>query len=83
MKIALASELEIGLLDSTYTQPAANFPLLAHSLRCNNMITSWILNTVATNIRNSIVYMRSTMQFGMIYRLCMHRQMNKNCSVSG
>ncbi|XP_074375157.1 uncharacterized protein LOC141716893 [Apium graveolens] len=57
MEIALASKLKIGV-DGTYVQPAANSPLLAHWLRCNNMVTSWILNSVVVTIRNNNVYMK-------------------------
>lgn len=59
MIIALSSKLKLGFVDGSYTKPAANSPLLSHWLRCNNMITSWILNSVSEDIRNSIVYMES------------------------
>ncbi|XP_074352128.1 uncharacterized protein LOC141691293 [Apium graveolens] len=59
MNIALSSKLKLGFVDGSYTKPAANAPLLVHWLRCNNMITSWILNSVTEEIRNSIVYMET------------------------
>lgn len=59
MEIALSSKLKLGFVDGSYAKPAATSPLLVHWLRCNNMITSWILNSVSVEIRNSIVYLKS------------------------
>lgn len=59
LKIALSSKLKLGFVDGSYLKPAANSPLLVHWLQCNNMVTSWILNSVSTEIRNSIVYIQS------------------------
>ena len=59
MEIALSSKLKLGFVDGSYVQPPANSPLYVHWMRCNNMITSWLLNSVNDTIRNSIVYMRT------------------------
>lgn len=59
MEIALSSKLKLGFVDGTYVKPAANSPLVIHWNRCNNMITSWILNSVSVDIRTSIVYIQS------------------------
>lgn len=58
MKIALSSKLKLGFVDGTYPKPTGNALLLAHWMRCNNMVTSWLLNYVSIDIRNSIVYMK-------------------------
>ena len=59
MEIALSSKLKLGFVDGSYLQPSATSPLLVHWCRCNNMVTSWILNSVFVDIRNSVVYMKS------------------------
>ncbi|XP_074367025.1 uncharacterized protein LOC141707640 [Apium graveolens] len=59
MEIALSSKLKLGFVDGTYAQPASNTSLSVYWTRCNNMVTSWLLNSITANIRNSIVYMRS------------------------
>lgn len=59
MDIALSSKLKLGFVDGTYVQPAANSSLFIHWTRCNNMVTSWLLNAVTSEIRQSIVYMKS------------------------
>lgn len=59
MEIALLSQLKLGFVDGLYTKHIATSALFVHWIRCNNMITSWILNFVSVEIRNSIVYMPS------------------------
>lgn len=59
MKIALSSKLKLGFVDGTYLKPAISSPLLVHWTRCNNMVTSWILNSRSIDIRNSVVYMKT------------------------
>lgn len=57
MTIALSSKLKLGFIDGSYTPPPANSPLLMHWTRCNHMVISWILNSVSSDIRNSVVYL--------------------------
>ena len=59
MNVSLSSKLKIGFVDGTYVQPLPNSPLWIHWLRCNNMVTSWLLNSVSDEIRNSIVYIET------------------------
>lgn len=47
MEITLSSKLKLGFVDGTYVKPVASSPLLFHWIRCNNMVTSWILNSVS------------------------------------
>ncbi|XP_074363225.1 uncharacterized protein LOC141703653 [Apium graveolens] len=53
IEIYLSSKLKLGFVDGTYAQPASNIPLSVYWTRCNNMVTSWLLNSVTANIRNS------------------------------
>ena len=59
MDIALSSKFKIGFVDGTYTSPPSTSNLYGHWNRCNNMVTSWLLNSVTETIRNSIQYMKS------------------------
>ena len=59
MEIALSSKLKLGFVDGSYIKPAVNSPLSMHWIRCNNMVTSWLLISVSIPIRQSIVYMKS------------------------
>lgn len=59
MEIALSSKFKLGFVDGSYVKPVATSPLFVHWIRCNNMVTAWILNSVSTEIRSSIVYIPS------------------------
>ncbi|KAL8113534.1 hypothetical protein AgCh_020747 [Apium graveolens] len=61
MEIALSSKLKLGFVDGTHLKPEANSPLLLHWTWCNNMVTTWILNSVSIIIRNSVVYMQTAL----------------------
>ncbi|XP_074356657.1 uncharacterized protein LOC141696394 [Apium graveolens] len=58
MRIALSSKLKLGFVDETYDKPV-NTTLLLHWNRCNDIIISWILNIVSSEIRQSVMYMSS------------------------
>lgn len=55
IEIALSSKLKLGFVDGSYIKPLATSLLLVHWIRYHNMITSWLLNSVSVEIRNSIV----------------------------
>lgn len=59
MELALSAKLKLGFVDGTYTPPPATSNLLVHWNCCNHMVISWILNSVSSYIRNSILYMSS------------------------
>ncbi|XP_074356376.1 uncharacterized protein LOC141696087 [Apium graveolens] len=61
MEIALSSKLKLGFVDGTCVKPVSTSPLFLHWIRCNNMVTSWLLNSISVEIRNSVVYMKSAM----------------------
>nr|XP_017233416.1 PREDICTED: uncharacterized protein LOC108207484 [Daucus carota subsp. sativus] len=57
IKIALSTKLKLGFIDGTQVKPAENSPLLPLWMRSNDLVISWILNSVSAEIRTSIVYM--------------------------
>lgn len=59
MRIALSSKLKLGFIDGTTPKPHATSNLLIYWNRCNDIVISWILNTVSDDIRQSIMYMDS------------------------
>lgn len=61
MEIALLSKLKLGFVDGTCPKPLSNSSLLLHWTRCNNMVTSWLLNSLFIDIRNSVVYMKTAL----------------------
>lgn len=56
------SKLKFGFVDGSTVPPDPASPLLIYWNRCNNMVTSWLLNSVSVDIRSSIVYMKSAHQ---------------------
>lgn len=62
IKIALSAKLKVGFIDGTQPSPAANSPQLGLWQRSNDLVISWILNSVSTEIRKSIVYMHTAKQ---------------------
>ncbi|XP_074352122.1 uncharacterized protein LOC141691286 [Apium graveolens] len=61
MEIALSSKLKLGFVDGTCTPSAPSSPLLVYWTRCNNMVTSWLLNSLSIDIHNSVVYMKTAL----------------------
>lgn len=44
------------IVDGSYSKPDANSPLFSHWQRCNDMVLSWILNSLDKNIRDSVMF---------------------------
>lgn len=57
MKIALSSKLKLGFVDGSYVKPANTSNLCLHWTHCNDIVISWLLNTVSPEIRQSVMYM--------------------------
>jgi len=56
VRIALSAKQKIPIIDGTYEKPAANAPLLPYWQRCNDMVLSWLLNSLHKNIRDSVLF---------------------------
>lgn len=55
--LALSAKLKLGLIDGSISMPVLNSPTYALWKRCNDMIVSWLLNSISPDIRNDIVYL--------------------------
>ena len=53
---ALSSKNKVGFVDGKIAQPAADSPLLPYWQRCNDLVASWILNSLHKDISGSILY---------------------------
>ena len=65
MQIALSAKNKLGFIDGTptLTLTMAKSPLLVQAwTRCNNMVVSWILNSVSPKILASVVYRDTTLE---------------------
>lgn len=62
IKIALSAKLKLRFIDCTQVKPAANSPLLSLWMRSNDLVISWLLNSISSYIRKSVVYMTTAKQ---------------------
>ncbi|XP_074345925.1 uncharacterized protein LOC141684724 isoform X1 [Apium graveolens] len=57
MRIALSSKLKLGFVNGTCVKPACTDNLFTYWTRCNDIVISWLLNTVSPEIRQSVMYL--------------------------
>lgn len=55
--LALSAKYKLGMIDGSLPRPASTSALLNHWTRCNDMVISWLLNSVSVEIRNNVVYL--------------------------
>jgi len=54
--IALSAKHKTSIIDGSYEKPGANSPLLPYWKRCNDMVLSWLLNSMHKTIRDSVLF---------------------------
>lgn len=59
MTIALSTKSKLYFVDGTLPRPQATSPNLKKWVRCNDMVMSWILNSLTKSIADSIVYAKT------------------------
>lgn len=57
IKLALSAKMKLGLIDGTVIQPASSSSTYLQWTRCNDMVVSWLLNSISSDIRNSVSYL--------------------------
>ncbi|KAF3433389.1 hypothetical protein FNV43_RR24491 [Rhamnella rubrinervis] len=63
MRRALRIKNKLGFIDGTLSAPThPNDPLMEHWLRCNDIVITWIQNTMAVDIKCSTVYAETAHQ---------------------
>ena len=62
VQIALSTKLKLGFIDGSLVAPASTSPQFVLWKRSNDLVISWILNSVSSEIRKSIVYMNTAKQ---------------------
>ena len=60
MLMALTAKNKTSFINSSIPQPAIDYLLYGAWNRCNNMVDSWILNSVAWEIADSLLYISTT-----------------------
>ncbi|XP_074340197.1 uncharacterized protein LOC141677941 [Apium graveolens] len=62
ISIALSAKMKLGMIDGSLVKPSNDtfeYPLW---VRCNDMVVSWLLNSISTEIRNSVAYFSTAKQ---------------------
>ncbi|XP_019223932.1 PREDICTED: uncharacterized protein LOC109205653 [Nicotiana attenuata] len=59
MLIGLSCKNKLGIINGTIPKPSENSVLFEPWVRCNDMVTAWILNSLETEIRESVMYTES------------------------
>jgi len=62
MTMALSAKNKLGFIDGSLTKPAMDASEFSAWNRCNNMVLSWILNSVSQEIASSIIYIESAQE---------------------
>ncbi|XP_042951333.1 uncharacterized protein LOC122286124 [Carya illinoinensis] len=75
MKRALRIKNKLGFIDGSLCEPTdPNDPLMEHWLRCNDIVITWMQNTMAINIKSSTVYAKTAHQLGIELEQCFSQQ---------
>ncbi|KAI3448741.1 hypothetical protein Pfo_005406 [Paulownia fortunei] len=56
MSIALSAKNKIGFIDGSIKNPSASNDKFVGWKRCNDMVLSWILNSIDPSLSNSVIY---------------------------
>ncbi|XP_019267483.1 PREDICTED: uncharacterized protein LOC109244795 [Nicotiana attenuata] len=57
--IAISAKNKLGFINGTCLEPALNAAEHSQWSRCNNMVTSWLLNSLTKEIGDSVIYSRT------------------------
>lgn len=62
VKIALRTKTELGFIDGSCSRPKLNSPHYNQWIRCDNMVVSWLLNSMVNDLAEAFLYVNSAMQ---------------------
>lgn len=57
--IALSAKNKVGFINGTFASPPITFKDYQPWSRCNDMVTSWLLNSLSKDIGDSVIYSNS------------------------
>ena len=62
MSIALSAKNKTGFIDGSIEKPISTDEKYALWKRCNDMVLSWILNSIDSNLGDSVLYTESVVE---------------------
>jgi hypothetical protein len=60
MLVSLSAKNKINFVDGSICKPPENDDLFLAWTRCNDMVVSWILHVVLSDIKSNIIYITSS-----------------------
>lgn len=60
IRIVLYANNKLGFIDGSFAQPESSSPFFQPWSRCNDMVISWILNSLSKDITESVLYFKTT-----------------------
>lgn len=72
MRIALSAKNKLGFVDGSIFPPDETDPLFPTWQRCNDMVLSWLLNSISPNLSGNVIYATYAFQVwkDLAERLC-------------
>jgi len=62
MKIALKTKTKLGFIDGSCARPVVESPCYNQWIRCDNMVVSWLLNSMVNDLAEAFLYVNSAAQ---------------------
>ena len=62
VKIALKTKTKLGFVDGSCSKPEMNSPFYNQWIRCDNMVVSWLLNSMVNDLAEAFLYVNSAIQ---------------------
>jgi len=59
MKIALHTKANLGFIDGSFERPSLDSPVYDQWNRCDNMVVSWLLNSINPSLLGVFIYANS------------------------
>nr|GEY03687.1 hypothetical protein [Tanacetum cinerariifolium] len=67
IKMALGVKLKLGFIDGSCVKPASDHDDLQRWIRCDYMVTCWILNSMVTELSDAFLYAQSACELWLGY----------------
>ena len=62
MQIALKTKTKLGFIDGSCAKPSANSQSYDQWIRCDNMVVSWLLNSMTAELAKAFLYVNFASQ---------------------
>ena len=62
MKIALKTKTKLGFINGSCARPEVNSHHYNQWIRCDNMVVSWLLNSMVNDLAEAFLYVNSAAQ---------------------